>query len=484
MPVYRAYIRSSDSMDYERTATLKELDELATAEDSPSRQEVISSVFQTAHTSAPSNDMGRAATAESTARPRMSSWASSKSSSSEKMVVFRDEAATARADTSHPKTTSHMVCVDSDDSENIFAVSSQSSHEATRQAKGEDKNLEPMPRSENDNDPGAEGDTTAANPIQLAQQLNNIAMRRSLLLKQLGDLQREESKVLVLLLTKASLKTPLNHCPPPVQSPSILPFNAPLMSVPAISPPRLPRKKSSKTLRKPTPHRPVSAPPMSTPSGTGRRAQSSFERVPLSNKTEELMVGIGVDSREAAISPPIHARAKHHLTVAEDLRTSTSRVLVDFGDGTNRRRRATNPPGKSLYPSGRTKSNSLDCNKGNNGVVGQAVGLQAPFPHLGQPRPHNIDGYGGKIGCPVRNADLPSPTKESGILPNVGDDAVKNKNTELLAPFVRMARSGGHSRDRSRDANLHHPHGLPSSMYRPIPQSNVRNPDIEEEWEF
>jgi hypothetical protein len=428
----------------------------------PSSQEVVASpVFHPAHTSTSFGETDRPPTAASEKQSRSSSRVPQKSSTSEKMVVFRDEAGTTRIAAPPSTTTFHSISVDSG-YEELHIISSRGIHEVTEQPKVESNNLEPNTREENNNNAAAQVDLTAANPIQLAQQLQAIAIRRTALLQQLDALQHEESSVLALLTNKI-LEPPLIQRP---WSPPIRPLNAPLLPKLAISPSRLPRKQPPKTLRKLTPLRLVSAPPISTPSSAGRRAApSSRERVPLGNR-EELMVETGMGFREAPESLPIHAAAR-------GLSLKTSRVPVDFGDEPDRRCPETKSPNKSLHLSGRAKSNRLDCNKHMSGSTGRPVGLPTLFSQLAPPR--HVQGEERKTGNGVRDAGLLPPGRVRDGASHVGIYGAKGKTTGLPALVVRSARSGSWGRDWSRDLNVHHSRGLRA----PMPQSAVRKPDTE-----
>jgi hypothetical protein len=181
------------------------------------------------------------------------------STASGKIAVYREE-------NSAPKTGKHIIALGQD-------VHAQGGFDLNTRQKdwvSKVKERKPVTTTHTEN-AQASCATEGPNNTQLIHQLQSIADRRASLLRQLNDLQQEEAKVLASLSQEAPGGTIMSSSPPQSRP-----------SKRNVSVSRLPRLIPSKTNRKP---RPVSAPPISTPSSTRFRAFSTVERKPLVDKT-------------------------------------------------------------------------------------------------------------------------------------------------------------------------------------------------------
>jgi hypothetical protein len=277
MPTIRVHLRSSDSVDYEHTATFKDLEELAITEEVSKRSPkfLCSKLIQmqdqlSVENSSPPIPQMEASfqifndtvhTTPTIAKKDLpnSLRAPHTSTASKKIAVYREE-------NSAPKTGKHIVALGQD-------VHSREDFDLNTRQKDwvpKAKEREPVATTHTDN-AQASCATEGPNNTQLIHQLQFVADRRASLLRQLNDLQQEEAKVLASL-SQGTPGEPMVSSSPP--------RSRPVKRNVSVS--RLPRLIPSKTNRKP---RPVSAPPVSSPSSNRFRAFSTVERKPLVDKT-------------------------------------------------------------------------------------------------------------------------------------------------------------------------------------------------------
>jgi hypothetical protein len=278
MPTIRVHLRSSDSVDYEHTATFKDLEELAITEEVSKRSpkllctkliqlqdqlsvenssppipqmeasvQIINDTVHTTPTVIAKKDLSNSLRESHTRTAR------------EKIAVYREE-------NSAPKTGKHIVALGRD-------LHPHRGFDLDTHRDGwfpKVKEREPVVTTHTEN-AQASCAMEGPNNTQLIQQLQSIFDRRASLLRQLDDLQHEEARVLASLSSE-TLGGPIMSSSPPRSRPTKR----------NVSVSRLPRLIPSKINRKP---RPVSAPPISTPSSTRFRAFSTMERKPLGDKT-------------------------------------------------------------------------------------------------------------------------------------------------------------------------------------------------------
>jgi hypothetical protein len=135
--------------------------------------------------------------------------------------------------------------------------------------------------------------SNAQSTYRLLQQLQSLAARRSDLLQQLGEIQSEEKAMLAELEHSISAVPAFFSSAPAPNARSFTarrPMETPILLRPTCSPSRMPLAQPPKTSRGPSQIRTVSAPSVSTPSALRHRTPSASKRMPLSNKTEKLVL--------------------------------------------------------------------------------------------------------------------------------------------------------------------------------------------------
>lgn len=228
----------------------------------------------------------------------------------------------------------------------------------------------------------------------LARQLQHTAGKRAALLKQLGDLQDEENKMLAQL---AHPKSP-PHPELPFRSekevtavaPPIWARNAPLFPIPTASriSSKLPSKSTQRLLHTLT----TSAPILTTPSGPRHLSPNKAKRIPLGDKTDEVVVTTDITTPYVGNSPFFPAtRVLQAGRVDIEIglngaRKVVSRIPTKFGDEpTPSKTRQGKTIRRSRDVSGRvatrsqSDSKSLSRSKGRRPTTpGAAKSLEVP----------------------------------------------------------------------------------------------------------
>ncbi|KAF2832329.1 hypothetical protein CC86DRAFT_401098 [Ophiobolus disseminans] len=311
MPNFCDNPRSSDPIDFEHTATVKDIEELTLAEKVPSpsirslillpltfEQEYVSPkdglpTIQRAEV-APSFSFPGTRPLEwhgtSTQTSRSNSRTSHTSSVSERILVFRDEER-------EPEEGGGVAA------ERKLTDLSRKLRNKVTQARYQTTGTEaasitaPLQYVDESHDPRALSEAAGAlNTSQLTQQLQSIARRRLGLLRQLNDLQKEEANVLAQLMQSTIGFPEVPTSPRPQNSPHLLsprPLNGLLNPKLTNIPSQLRRVQPSNPSRKPLHTRTASAPSVSTPSAMRHHTPSTSKRIPLSDKTEETLTSSG-----------------------------------------------------------------------------------------------------------------------------------------------------------------------------------------------
>ncbi|KAH7072698.1 hypothetical protein BKA63DRAFT_576637 [Paraphoma chrysanthemicola] len=349
MAIMRSNPRSSDSIDFEHTATIKDMEELLLAETEyggldgePAVRDRLAAdlsfSFPNFAARRPAHDVVKR-------KSRSSSQASPNSNVNEKIAVYKDtdvepgSNATSRADTSklatpctHTKGSQMTLNSAVDDRKNYTKVHLSIYEDAAFYR-----------------DSSACMYNSVVDTSTFVQQLRDIAFKRSSLLLQLKELQNEEQNILESLNQAASRtrnassrRSSLSIPPPlpPLAPSSTRPLNAPRLPRPILLPSRLPRVQPTKTSTKPLHTRTVSAPTLSTPVGAQRLAPRLGKRVPLGYKTPievktDEREGLGVGSAPIADAMGL-SKGSGHVIVDEERgfagRKQARKAAMQFGE--------------------------------------------------------------------------------------------------------------------------------------------------------
>ncbi|KAF1846035.1 uncharacterized protein K460DRAFT_406260 [Cucurbitaria berberidis CBS 394.84] len=345
MPKFRTHQRSSDSVDFEHTAALKELEELtltgtehtSSSEQSPQPAKDAAILhFPGARALARTPPVNPAQALHSnTAMPGVSVI--------EKITVFKDEGRTTRRPIKVANCSAESVAISNtlrtrgkhSRSTSDTTVSHVTSTPITlsQPGRGEASNIS----NKNDGD----GVKVAAGSSTLVRKLQDIAIRRAKLINEFTALEAEEAATLTQLAQSTDIKTRLEtskaHIVEAVPTP--LPSNT-VTRTPARPLSRPSKATQARSMSKAALTRPVSAPPKSTPSGPRHRALSTSKRIPLTDKTEDVLATID--------TTPLYAKEWNASPVKPEDTTTTkaaestpsplkrgriTRVPTKFGDG-------------------------------------------------------------------------------------------------------------------------------------------------------
>ncbi|KAH7402107.1 hypothetical protein DE146DRAFT_631374 [Phaeosphaeria sp. MPI-PUGE-AT-0046c] len=286
MPVFRTDMRSSDSTDFERTATLKDMAEMAFEEERIDSEERLSlSSMPGPHLLSILGGRGRDTFSTSSEDPRGQITDNQSDRLVGRILIFRDhdpiDEGCAQGEELRSFTfplRPHREIVHS-------GYSSSAGNQGDKTNVSKDTKVVPS-HDEDGPLPTATATTDYTNYKHLVQRLQRIATERSVLLDRLHVLHQDEARIFAQL----SQTTELCHARNGPSSASLYrPLDAPLLPVPRKSPPKLPRLQPSKTHRHPLHSPTLSAPTMSRLGGDSghNSAAETVKRIPLSEKNEE-----------------------------------------------------------------------------------------------------------------------------------------------------------------------------------------------------
>ncbi|KAH3986541.1 hypothetical protein HBI44_076720 [Parastagonospora nodorum] len=340
----RAHLRSSDSVDFEHTETMRDMEELRHAEkEYVGPKDELPVLFSATYPGTTADRVPGALTT-TTRTPRSNSKTSNISATSDKITVFRDNENDA------PPVISKSKAGQSSHIENSRSI--------TNPVK---KDVPSTARLTSNLALSTDIEVDLKSPAQLVRQLQHIAGKRAALLEQLSDLQDEENKTLAQL---AHRKSPPRSGLPfrsekevTAVAPSNWAPNALLLPIPTAS--RISCELPSKSMQRPLHTRTTSAPILTTPSGPRHLPPNKAKRIPLGDQAEEVLVTTDAITQyvgNAPFFPATRVLQTGRVDVEMGLngaRKVVSRIPTKFGDeSTQSKTRQGTPVRKSRAGSG------------------------------------------------------------------------------------------------------------------------------------